>query len=103
MYMCEDCGKVFLEDDVVKSYDDPSPIGVALSAGEYEYWHCPKCRSENLHEATECMGCGDWFIAYGMDKLCPDCAEYFTGNINDLMSTLGLSESEFLEVYYTLY
>lgn len=103
MYMCKDCGKVFLEDDVVKSYDDPSPSGVCLPTGYYTYYECPKCGSEDIDEATKCVSCGDWFVAEGEDKLCPDCAEYLTCHIDELMIAIGLYGDEFFEVCDILY
>lgn len=92
MYRCLDCGALFERPDVW--YDDPSPAGVALTSGAYEYQQCPKCGSGNFNEAGECAICGD-YIAEGV--LCEGCRETLKVKLTDLAVDLGLTTSEMQE------
>ena len=48
MYKCNNCNHIF-EEPIIE-YDDPSPSGVSLPSGYYEYWYCPKCGSDDVEE-----------------------------------------------------
>lgn len=48
MYKCNNCDHIF--DEPLIERDDPSPSGVSLPSGYYEYYHCPKCYSDDIEE-----------------------------------------------------
>lgn len=50
MYKCNDCNHIF-EEPIIE-YDDPSPSGVSLPSGYYEYRYCPKCGSDDVEEGV---------------------------------------------------
>lgn len=52
MFICNECGKIF--DEPIVEYDDPSPEGVSLPQGYYEYYYCPYCGSDDVEEHYEC-------------------------------------------------
>lgn len=69
MFICKNCGETFEQPMVVQ--DDPSPAGVALPSGYYEYEYCPYCESDLIEEADICGVCGD-YIENGED-FCEYC------------------------------
>ena len=51
MYKCNNCNHIF--DEPIIEHDDPSPSGVSLPSGYYEYWYCPKCGSDDVEEVMD--------------------------------------------------
>ena len=93
MYICKDCGAVFEEPNVWR--DDPSPAGVALPSGYYEYWECPKCGSEDIDEAKQCEVCGEYIAFRG---ICDTCMAEITEEVKQIQKSRKLSDSTFREV-----
>ena len=60
MYICDECGEHF--EEPVYKLEDPSPPGVMLPVGFYEWFECPYCESDRIHEARRCgvIGCDNW-------------------------------------------
>lgn len=73
-YYCEDCGEIFEAEDCNKVCEDPSPSGVGLPEGCYEYDTCPYCQSDSLMEAEQCICCGEYYSKTNMDDLCESCS-----------------------------
>lgn len=92
MFICKDCGAVFEEPDV--TYDDPSPSGVALPSGAYEYEFCPECGSDDIEVADECASCGEYIIG---KTLCDDCKSWLVDRLVKLREDLGITQDEFEE------
>ena len=80
MYYCKDCGEVFEEPVVIR--DDPSPAGVDLPSGYYEYHTCPYCESDDIEEAEVCACCGEWFGGDG--NLCEECLDGIEGELEKI-------------------
>lgn len=74
MYRCTDCGLIFETPDII--YDDPSPSGISLPPGSYEYDVCPKCASDNIQSLPE-----DYEDIVGEDKYGTPLYEDEEGNI----------------------
>ena len=89
MFICKECGAVFEEPNV--TYDDPSPSGVALASGAYEYDYCPECGGEDIEVADECASCGEYIIG---KTLCEDCKKAFALSLTDLAVEYGITENE---------
>jgi len=75
MYCCNDCETIFRDPIVIR--EDPSPSGVSLMPGFYEYESCPNCGSDYITEAERCPVCGDYHKPSEVNgsELCKDCAE----------------------------
>lgn len=43
MIRCDNCKRIFSEEDLVIVQDDPSQSGISLPAGAYSYAYCPHC------------------------------------------------------------
>ena len=96
MYICADCGKTFEQPVVI--HDDPSPPGVALPSGYYEYYECPYCGEGAVEEAEECPSCGQWYLPNMSAKvLCEDCKDRLTEELWAVMDGSGLSVDDFKE------
>lgn len=50
MLRCANCKQLVSEDDLIIVRDDPSPAGIALPKGAYEYAYCPYCGDDDLDE-----------------------------------------------------
>lgn len=50
MNRCKQCKEFFYDEDVYVVRDDPSPSGIALPAGYYEYRSCPFCGADDYEE-----------------------------------------------------
>lgn len=100
MYICNKCGKVFDEAVVVR--DDPSPDGVSLVSGCYEYFECPHCGSGDIDEAVECVVCGDYFADDG-DDICQECFNKIENELDALRAKMGLEEELFAKVINQIY
>lgn len=97
MYICKECGEIF--DEPVITRDDPSPDGVSLSAGYYEYESCPYCDSTNIDYAVQCASCGEYMDdSKGSEILCDSCLEDVTMTIEHIMREHNLSEDDFGQV-----
>lgn len=102
MYICKKCGKVFKEEDVVEIHDDPSPAGVSLPSGYYTYYECPYCGSDDIHEATECVVCGDYFVDDG-DDVCEECFGTIENKLLTIRLECGLSDEQFARIVRQIY
>lgn len=97
MYICKDCGYVF-EEPVVE-YDDPSPAGVSLASGAYEYESCPHCGSDDIDGAEVCACCGEWYDGTKNSKIvCGDCYEDIEQELEAIRKGHNLSKDDFEEV-----
>lgn len=94
MIKCNRCGAIFDSDEVVVIHDDPSPAGVSLTSGYYEYWECPQCGSGDIDDACECPVCGEWHTGE-TGSLCEDCAEDLESALNELRDGMHLSKNDF--------
>ena len=90
MWICKDCGEVFEEPIVTR--DDPSPAGVSLSSGYYEFESCPRCESFDIEKATECRSCGEWFDG---DMLCDNCKEELYKSLIAIRDDMNLTQDDF--------
>jgi hypothetical protein len=52
MIRCDNCKRIFSEDDLIIVQDDPSPSGISLPAGAYSYAYCPHC-GESIGSSNE--------------------------------------------------
>ena len=69
MYICEVCGEVFTEPNVI---EERHPYGDGYAT---EDWYaCPCCESTDIVEAKKCAGCGEWFAELE-DDFCEDCKD----------------------------
>ena len=102
MYICNRCGKVFEDDEVVVVHDDPSPAGVGLSSGAYEYYHCPHCGSDDIDEAVECAVCGDYFIDDG-EEICEECFNKIEEGLDSFRALMGVDDEVFAKVVRQIY
>lgn len=93
MYICK-CGAVFSEEDAVKVYDDPSPVGVGLPEGAYSYDVCPCCESDDFGEAVECPCCGEYHD-YDDGILCKECSEGIAEELEEIRIRNGLTKDDF--------
>lgn len=97
--ICKDCGYVFDDSDAEVIREDPSPAGISLPTGYYEYPVCPECGSDYLADAEECMFCGD---EYDKDELidgaCRDCAS----SLRDRLSALINDSFTFEEAHWLM-
>lgn len=97
MYICKECGEIF--DTPVITRDDPSPDGVSLPAGYYEYESCPCCDSTSIDYAVQCASCGEYMDdSKGSEILCDSCLEDVTMTIEHIMKEHNLSEDDFGQV-----
>ncbi|MBQ2811005.1 MAG: hypothetical protein IJF12_02425 [Alphaproteobacteria bacterium] len=69
MYICEVCGEVFTEPNVIK---ERHPYGEGFATEDWCV--CPCCESTNIVAAKKCVGCGEWFSELE-DDLCKECLE----------------------------
>lgn len=95
MYICKECGKVFEEPVVM--YDDPSPSGISLSAGAYEYHACPYCESDDVGEAVECPCCGEYHD-YDDGIVCKECRDGIAGELDEIRIRNGFTKDDFEQV-----
>jgi DNA-directed RNA polymerase subunit RPC12/RpoP len=99
MYRCDDCGRYFEEPMI--TYDDPSPIGVALPQGAYAEYRCPYCASEWIEEAGECASCGEP-IPSGQ-TLCDDCLQDLKSSLGDLANEMHMSVEQLEDAVVEIY
>ena len=102
MYICLDCGRIFDEDEADVIRDDPSPAGVSLPSGYYEYPCCPDCGSDYLGETEKCMLCGEYV---GEDDMiggfCKDCAADVLGRMSIILNKeFTATEVEWLKEHW---
>lgn len=57
MYMCRECGRVFEAPETVKESRGGGTYGTYYE----EFGVCPHCASDDIAEAYQCEGCGEWF------------------------------------------
>lgn len=95
MLKCKECGQVFDDDEIVRVKDDPSPDGVSLTSGYYEYWECPHCGSDELIEANECPMCGEWFAEDEGLTICAECQKELLDELEKIRNYYDLDESQF--------
>lgn len=93
MYICKECGEVFEEPVVI--YDDPSPQGVSLPRGAYEFRSCPYCDSDNIDEAEICPSCDKW---HNNRILCDDCMGEIKAELENIRRDHKLTQDDFEEV-----
>lgn len=93
MWKCEECGSVFDGDDAAKEYDDPSPVGVALPQGRYEYWRCPSCGSDDMTEAHQCKSCDEY--TDGISTLCDDCKSELADALDGIRHKMNMTVDDF--------
>lgn len=91
MYECKRCEHQFDAPEVYT--DDPSPAGVGLPSGAYEYEKCPYCGSGDIVEAQECPACETHHIRDGI--LCDDCVKWLADELEKLRVTLNLTMDDF--------
>ena len=97
MYICKDCGAVF--EEPYKWRDDPSPAGVSLSSGYYEYWECPSCGSEDVDEAERCEVCGEYIAESG---ICESCRAQIEEEVKDIKRSWRLDDTTFRDVMISI-
>lgn len=51
MWYCIDCDNIFEHPHIYS--EDPSPSGICLPPGEYHFYLCPICGSDNIEEVDE--------------------------------------------------
>ena len=95
MYICKDCGEVFEKAVVVR--EDPSPQGVSLTAGEYEYETCPYCDSDNIDGAEECVCCGEYHDA-DEGIICEECKDGIKEELEEIRIRNGFTKDDFEQV-----
>lgn len=95
MLKCRNCGEVFDSDEVVRVKDDPSPSGVSLTSGYYEYWECPHCGSDDIVEAEQCNICGEWFAEDEGETICENCQKELLEELERIREKYDLDEDEF--------
>lgn len=69
LYKCNDCRRVFFDDELRHDFRNGGDIGES-------HWSCPYCGGDNLDEVYECAHCGHYVEeAYGCvgSLLCEDC------------------------------
>lgn len=96
MYICKDCGALFEEPAVW--YDDPSPAGVGLPSGSYEYCECPECGSDDFEEANECPRCDCHYL--GDKILCDDCMEELGIELREIKGRFHMTQDDFEQAIY---
>lgn len=96
---CKDCGYVFdeLEAEIVR--EDPSPAGISLPSGWYEYQVCPECGSDYLVDAGECIFCGAEIDEDDLeDGACPNCASFLRDRLSTVINeTFTIEEAQWLK------
>ena len=53
MIRCNKCREILDQDELVVVSDDPSPKGIALPPGSYNFYFCPHCGSDDFEEGFE--------------------------------------------------
>lgn len=82
-------------------YDDPSPSGVALPGGAYEYDFCPICHSDWIEDSSKCLICGE-DVRQG-HLFCETCKGDVKAEFNEIAARLKLTECEFEELITEIY
>lgn len=59
MYICEECGAVFSEDEIKIAYER-HPYGEGYATEEH--YCCPGCGEGGFEKAVECTRCGEYFL-----------------------------------------
>lgn len=93
MYICKKCHTMFEEPKI--EYDDPSPAGVSLPSGRYQYIYCPTCGSDWIEDAKNCPTCGDWHVENGI--LCGECVNILTHELEQIRIKFNLTKDDFEE------
>ena len=96
MLICCECEKTFREEDAFVVLDDPSPAGVGLPSGAYEYITCPFCGSDILEEAAQCRSCEEYFI--GDETICPHCRKEVGDQLEEIRLNMKLTKDDFEQV-----
>ena len=87
MNICLDCGRVFDDEEADVIRDDPSPAGVSLPSGYYEYLCCPDCGSDYYEEAVKCLLCGEYVKEdNAIGDFCKDCAADVLGRMRMVLN-----------------
>lgn len=71
---CRECHQIFDARELVTVKDDPSPDGVGLPSGYYEYSVCPNCGNDFFDDVITCKRCGEDMQDDGYE-ICPKCKE----------------------------
>ena len=59
-YYCEDCGAVFMKEDMtVSCEEEPHPWIDGCPVEKLYEWHCPECGSSDVKECEYCEDCGE--------------------------------------------
>jgi hypothetical protein len=69
-WVCKECDGSFDEPKIIR--DDPSPKGLSLAPGYYEYASCPFCGSEDIELAHKCNHRGCERLIPLDEILCPE-------------------------------
>lgn len=75
MYICNECGKVFREEDMQKSCERVSYGSGSVRVPYLEDTACPYCGSEYIGEAAVCQKCGEYYPAEDHPELCEVCVK----------------------------
>ena len=102
MFICNECKKVFDQDDIIEVHDDPSPDGVSLVSGYYTYYECPHCGSGDIKEAVECQICGDYYADDG-EEICLECFNTIERKIDDVRTDIGIDHELFAKIVRQIY
>lgn len=88
--ICDDCGYVF-----------ENPVIVILPPGE-EWESCPACKSTEINEAAQCLGCGETKNYYNLEnEYCEDCGIGIIKRFHDFLENgFSTKEREYLNEFY---
>jgi len=93
-YYCDNCGEVFDEEDSGVIYEWE---GEGVMRGERAVGMCcPKCGSEDLGEAQECVWCGESYAEEDMLKIDGDwfCKECLDNIVNAYTTKWKIEEKK---------
>ena len=76
-YCCEDCGEIFLKEDIiVVCEEEPQPWVDGCPVEKIYEWHCPECGSSDINECEYCEECGEPFRPQDLvDGVCESCRD----------------------------
>lgn len=101
-FFCLNCEEFFEDTEAETIKEDPSPAGVSLPEGYYEYKVCPHCGSDYIDEAYLCPVCGEYHSPHDREEICNSCAEdidkSFEAMIDELSGKYGKDYKDLKEI-----